>query len=153
MINYLRDSISATFGLPPQGPRLQVSQPIIQNAPVTHNHINVDRSIIGSINTAQVERIEVAMNDIKNNGNNEVSEALKSLTEAVISSNEVQAEIRDQLVEQLAFIAEQAVLPDLHRQKSVIKVILGAISSTISTAASLTTLWLQIQPILSNFFK
>lgn len=153
MINYLRDSIDAVFGLPPQGPRIEIPQPVIQNAPVTLNNIKVDRSIVGSINTAQVSRIDVAMENLRNGGEEEVTKAIGALTEAVIKVTQADEEVRNQLIEQLAFLAEQAVLPEQQRQRSVIKIVLGAVSKTIPTITGLTTLWAQWGPVLEHFFQ
>jgi hypothetical protein len=49
-----------------------------------HN-IKVDRSVIGSINTGEVKRIDVAMSHIGAYGNEELVKALKEFTEAVIN--------------------------------------------------------------------
>ena len=152
MMNYLRDQINETFGLPPSQTRIQVPQDIINHAPVTYNHINVSDSVVGSINTAQVGRIDVAMNRIANGGNEEVANAIKSLTEAVLSSKEVDSGIRDQLIEQLSFLAEQAVLPKAQQQKSVIGIVLETTATTIGAIASLSALWTQWGAVLASHF-
>lgn len=155
MMNHLTDQIEDIMGVPShmRGPRIQIPQPTVQYNPVTYNNIQVDRSVVGAINTAQVARIDVAMENIKNSGNDEVNEALKALTEAVVSSTKVQDKTRTQLVEQLAFLAEQAALPPAQQQKSVIKMVLKAIPVTIAAAADLTALWSHWGGTLTSFFK
>jgi len=70
MINYLSDSIDRTFGIAPTGPRISLPpQTVVNNNPTTYNNIKVDRSVVGTINTAQVARINVAMSNIQNSGN------------------------------------------------------------------------------------
>lgn len=153
MINYLSDRINATFGLPPQEPRIHIPQPVIHEAPVTHNHINIDRSVIGAINTAQVERIDVAMQNIQNGGDPGLSAAFKELTEAVIQNQQINDSDRRQLVENLTFLAEQAALPDPQRQKGIAKTVVQATSSLIAAAANAATIWGQWHAHISALFQ
>jgi hypothetical protein len=154
MINYLSDSIDRTFGLPPRGPRITLPpQTVVNNSPVTNNNINVDRSVVGTINTAQVARIDIAMKNIQNNGSEEVTKAIKALSEAVINNKEVEAIQKNQLIEQLTFLAEQAALPKNQQQTSVIKMVLKAIPATLNTLTSLNTLWVQWGQTIEGFFK
>jgi hypothetical protein len=152
MINYLSDRINATFGLPPQGPRIHIPQPVIHEVPVTHNHINIDRSVIGAINTAQVERIDVAMQNIQNGGDPGLSTAFKELTEAIIQNQQINDSDRRQLVENLTFLAEQAALPDQQRQKGIAKIVVQATSGLIATAANAATIWGQWHAHISALF-
>jgi CCR4-NOT transcriptional regulation complex NOT5 subunit len=157
MINYLQDSIAYTTGVPGSTPpRIQIPVPIVNNAPVTqntHNNIHVENSVVGSINTAQVGRINVAMNDISNGNDESVKLAIKTITEAMVNSSELEGATKDQLLEQMAFIAEQASLPVASRQRSVVVPVLSAISASLSGVASLATIWSQWGDNLSNFFS
>lgn len=157
MINYLQDSIAYTMGAPgAQPPRIQVPVPIVHNAPVTHNthnNIHVENSVVGSINTAQVGRISVAMDNITNNDNESVVEAIKAITEAMVNTAELNNETKDQLLEQMAFVAEQATLPTNQRQTSIVRPILTAISTSLTNIASLATIWAQWGDNLIRFFN
>lgn len=153
MMNYYKDQIDEVFGLPPSSARIHIPQPVVNNSPVTHNHINVSESVVGSINTAQVGRINVAMEQITNEGHEEVGRAIKELTEAIVNNAETDKVLKDKLVEQLGFLAEQATLPKEQRQDSVIKMVLKSIPTTIGVAASLTTVWAQWRQTLTTFFK
>lgn len=153
MINYLSDSIDRTFGLPPSGPRIKMPQPVVNHSPVTYNNIQVDRSVVGSINTAQVARIDVAMKNIQNAGDKEVTKAIKELTEAILNDKAIEAEQKNQLVEQLTFLAEQAALPKNQQQASVVKMVLKAIPITLSSLTSLSSLWHQWGPTIEQHFQ
>ena len=157
MINYLQDSIAYTLGMPgSQPPRIQIPVPVVHNAPVTHNthnNIRVENSVVGSINTAQVDRISVAMNNITNNDNDDVVQAIKAITEAMVNTTGLDNEIKDQLLGQMAFIAEQAALPANQRQTSVIKPVLTAVSTSLTSVASLATIWAQWGDNLMRFFN
>lgn len=157
MMNYLHELIEYTMGVSgAQPPRIQVPVPIVHNAPVTNNtnnNIHVDNSVVGSINTAQVGRINVAMRDISNADNGQVLEAIKAITEAMVNATELESEDKDQLLEQMAFIAEQAVLPNNQRQPSVIKPVLAAVSVSLTNVASLAVIWAQWGGNLIRFFN
>lgn len=153
MINYLSDSIDRTFGLPSRGPRIKMPQPVVNHSPVTYNNIKVDRSVVGSINTAQVARIDVAMRSIQNAGSDEITKAIKELTEAVLNDKEVEANQKNQIIEQLTFLAEQATLPKNQQQLSVIKMVLKAIPLTLNSLTSLTTLWTKWGTTIEQYFK
>lgn len=153
MMNYLSDSIDRVFGLPPSGPRIEIPHQAVLNSPMTFNHIQIDRSVVGAINTAQVARIDVAMQNIRNQGNEDVSKAIKSLTEAIINDKQANKTEKNQILEQLTFLAEQATLPKSQQQKSVIKMVIKAIPSTLNTISSFSNLWSKWGATIEEFFK
>lgn len=154
MINYFSDNIDSIFGLPPRGPRISLPpQTVVNNNPTTNNNIKVDRSFVSSINTGQVARINAAMSNIQNGGNEEVSSAIKSLTESVINNKEIESRQKEEIIEQLTFLAEQATLPKSQQQTSVIKMVLKTVPATLSTLTSLNTLWTQWGRVIEGFFK
>jgi hypothetical protein len=153
MMNYYRERLYETLGAPPSNVRINIPQPVINKSPVTYNNISIDRSVVGAVNTAQVGRIDIAMENIKNTGSDNINKALKALTETIIKSSELEHKEKEQLVEELAFLAEQATLPKEQRQKSVIGMVLKAMPLSLATAVNLTTLWAQWEPTLHQFFK
>src|SRR5207247_9593391 len=64
-------------------PRYQVPEPtpIIQRGPMNFHNIKIDRSVVGAINSGDVQRIEVAMNNINAHGGEVLAAALKEFTE------------------------------------------------------------------------
>ncbi len=153
MMNFYRDQINEVFGLPPSAARIHIPQPVINHSPVTYNHINVNKSVVGLINTAQVGRIDVAMEEITNGGNVEVGQAIKKLTEAVINSSTADEKLKNELMEQLGFLAEQATLPKAQRQGSVVAMVLKSMPSSLAFAANITTVWTRWGNTLIEFFK
>lgn len=153
MMNYHKDQINEIFGLPPSTTRIHIPQPVINNSPVTYNHIDVSKSVVGSINTAQVGRIDIAMEEITNGGNDKVGQAIKELTEAVVNSAEADKALKNELMEQLGFLAEQATLPKAQRQSSVVAMVLKSVPTTIAVAANLTTVWERWGNTLTTFFS
>ena len=87
-----------------------------------HFHtINVDRSVVGAINTGNVKKMEVALNDIKNQ--NPELEQLKEFTEAVLREASLSVEAKNDIVKQLSVLTAQLAMPQessrKHRHKSI----------------------------------
>jgi hypothetical protein len=100
--NYLMDEMEAAvglYGLLPS-PRFEVYQPMVHQGPLTFHNIKVDQSVVGSINTGEVQRIDVAMDRIKISGNEELVKILKKFTEAVITETKLDAELKNHIIEQ-----------------------------------------------------
>jgi hypothetical protein len=153
-INYLTDSMESTVGLYGILPRYRVPQPIHYHnqGKQVYNTINVDNSVIGSINTGKVKQIEVAMNHINNLGNEELASALKELTEKIISSSDLNINLKNEIIEQISFLSSQATIPKNKQQSSVIKAIINSIKNTISVSAALITIWDKLEPLLNQVF-
>jgi predicted unusual protein kinase regulating ubiquinone biosynthesis (AarF/ABC1/UbiB family) len=107
---------------------------------------------VGSVNTAQVGLIDVAMDSINNSGNDEIGQAIKELTEAVINNRELDKNEQGQILEQLAFIAKQAALPEDQRQISIVRTVLNVLQSGLEVATNLTALWTKWGSVLHKFF-
>jgi len=153
-INYLTESIESTVGLYGMLPRYRIHQPIHYHnqASQIYNTINVDNSIIGSINTGRVKQIEVAMNHIRNLGNDQLAEALKELTERIIDSTELDIKTKNELIEQVSYISSQATLPKNQQLSGIIKAVIQSFKNIISTSASLITIWDKLEPLINQIF-
>ncbi len=139
-INYLTDSIESITGLPGALPRYEIPQPITNQGSLTFNNINVDRSVIGSINTGKVRQIDVTISEIKNSGNEELTKAIKEFIEAVISEAKLNDEIKNQIIELISFLTKQSLLPKEKRQNSVVKALLSNIGNLVSKIAPIVAL-------------
>lgn len=151
--NILADMMEMATGVYGVVPRYKISKPIIQKNNTVYNNINIDRSIIGVINSGDVKRIDVAIDNIKYNGDEELANSLKSFTEAVIKDNDINDEIKNSILENIAFLSAQANLHKENRQKGIIKIVLNGLKDLIVSSAALVTLWQGLQVILQNIFK
>ena len=154
MQNALRAQIYETVGLPvPQSSMIDVPRPVINRSPVTYNNIHINKSVVGNVNTAQVGRIDVALDNIQIGADDEVKEALKAMTEAVANSLDLHDEARNELIEHLTFLAEQASMPPKTRQKNMIGMVLKTVPGIVTTFSGLGTLWAKYGPVLEAYFK
>jgi len=151
-MNYLTDMMEATVGLYGVLPKYKVRQPVVHQSPLTFHNIKVDQSVIGSINTGEVQRIDVAMSHIKSSGNEQLVRALKEFTEAVIAETKLDAELKNQIIEQISFLTSQSALSKEKRKSGIIKAVLLAVKNMVSTMVALSPLWNNLQPLLEHIF-
>lgn len=155
-LNYLTDQMESTVGLYGVLPRYKIPQPVvnqINKGAITFNNINVDRSVIGAINTGNVQQIDVAMSQIKNSSNNELAEAFKNFTEAIINEKQLNKEDKNQLIEQVSFLASQCTAPKEARKPSIVKSVLSNVKDTVTTVVALNTLWDKLYPLIIQLFS
>jgi hypothetical protein len=86
-VNAAAAQIDFVSGLRNLTPRMQV--PDLPPAPLTLNHIRVDRSTVGAINTDEVAKIDVSITVLEQAGNKDVSEALKNLTQTIVDATDM----------------------------------------------------------------
>jgi hypothetical protein len=149
-MNFLFDHAEMVTGIT-GGPRVAMPQPppMFRTGPMTFNNIRIDRSVVGAINTAQVQRIDVALSNIKIAGGDELASQLRDFTEAVIGSAELSKELKDDVLGHVSFLAEQ-VQSQRKAPAATLKTVLGAVATSISVANSLVALWAKVQPFLSQ---
>lgn len=151
MINYVSDQIDYTAGLTNIPPRLEVPQPIVQNVPIRYNHIKIDNSVVGAISTGDAAKIDVSLSHIYLSGNKDLCEVISQFTNQLIVDKKLQAQSRQEILEQLAFVTEQLARPTT--KKSVIWPIIESIGNKLSTIVNLATAWEKvsrlIEPLLS----
>ena len=153
--------LSKTFGpkysanLTAEG-RLELRHPgyMQQQTPspqVTYNILNLDRSTVGTINTGYIEQLDVAMAQMHEEGEPELANGLKELTEAIVKSQEIAGATKDELIEHLSFLVEQARTSKEERRLAVSKTTFDAITRLICAAPTLLTLWNRVEPIVRRF--
>jgi transposase InsO family protein len=106
--NFLLDQMEAVTGLYGVTPRHKIQTPVIHRGPMNFHSINVDRSVVGAINTGSVQKMEVALNNIhSNNQNPELEDRLQEFTEAVLKDAALSVQTKDDIVEQLTALAAE----------------------------------------------
>jgi len=154
-LNWLTDQMESRIGLSGVLPRIHVPKPVhIHNSGKTNfNNIRIEGSVVGSINTGEVERIDLALTNVRAGGQDALASELQKITQAVLDSKELAQEARNEAVEGLSYLAEQAVLPQDRRQKSLGKRILSNIERLLTDSANLTAIYMGAAPILHKLFS
>jgi len=152
-INYMTEMFEVTAGVPGLFPRYSVPQPTQYfHQPTTFNNIQVDRSVVGAINTGDVAAIDAAIDRASIGGDNELKEALTEFAQKVVGDLHSDAELRNQLLEQLSFLATQLSLPKPQQKRQLAKAVAGAIKETAGTIAGLALAWQKLEPLVSSYF-
>jgi hypothetical protein len=132
--NFLLDQADAITGLSGVFPRHQIETPVIHRGPMNFHSIRVDRSVVGAINTGNVKKMEVALNNIHaNNENDQLEQALKDFTVAVLHESNLSGDTKNEIVEQLSALAEQLAMPKGSQAIGVIKAFMNNIAAGIVT--------------------
>jgi hypothetical protein len=146
MMNYLSEEMWFAAGLSSTPPQLHVPQPITHHGPLKFNSIHVDNSVVGSINTGDAATIDVSLSNIRIGGNEALAKALTDFTNAVLVESEIGFEGRNEILEQLAFIATELTKPVT--RTSIVKPVVEGIAKTIGAFAGLATLWEKVQSLI-----
>jgi hypothetical protein len=146
--NFIIDQMEARTGLYGVTPRYEIDTPVIHQGPMNFHNINVDRSVVGAINTGNVEQMEVTLNDIHaNNPSPELENRLKEFTEAVLREASLSIQAKDDIVEQLTALAAEVAKPQESRTKGVVMAVVKSVAASIP--AALIEHWDTIRAILS----
>jgi hypothetical protein len=149
-MNYALDEMDNVTGLPLSGPRMQV--PEIPKGPPILNNIKVDNSVVGSINTGNVQAIDVNLTYLHSVGNDKARDALKVLTEAVVNDTSVSDTQKNELLDQITFLSEQTVAGAKDRKPGLIKATFSALTEAAHTVTSMAGAWQVAEPILRSLF-
>lgn len=155
-LNYInQDLYYSTGGMIPLK-RYDLPMPtFLQDTPI-FNTIKIENSALGMLNTGTIsnlKNVEFTVELMTSQGQAELAQSITELTQAVINSNEVSKETKDEISQLLQFIAVQINTKSDSRQKGQIKAILAGIRINIKTVAALITILDKVEPIIRNFFQ
>ena len=117
---------------------------------IKSNTVNVNNSIVGNISTEEVGNIQVSLEKINQSGGVEIAQKLHELASAVLSAPNVRNEKKNELLEQLSLLSEQASLPIQNRKTGLIKAASNALKESASTITSIPGAWEKIEPIIKQ---
>ncbi|MBI1952405.1 hypothetical protein HYS42_01620 [Candidatus Saccharibacteria bacterium] len=146
MMNNLGGQIDEIFGLPPRR-GIIVPQPNYFSGNVD-NSINIADSVVGVVNAGTVKNLNNSLNNVSVN-NPELAARLVVLSHRIATKKELTQEAKEEGLEALTFLSEQAQKPENERNKSMIKSAGKAVRSTLSLAADLMTL----SPLVTSVIK
>ena len=150
MANQALADMEAVTGLHGLNPRIQIPD-MPTMGPVTLNNFKLDNSTVGTINTGNVHTIDTTVTALRKAGIEDAAKALHDFTQAVIADSSLTTEQKNELIEQVAFLSEQAVSSKERKPK----MIMAALDGITKTAAAVTTVaaaWHAAEPIIRAIF-
>lgn len=153
-LNFIEQQIHVSTGGPLPLKQYNLPQPtFLQEAP-TFNTIKISNSTVGMLNTgtlSNLKDVEFTVELMESQGQGEIAKALAELTQAVFDSNEIAKEAKEEISQQLRFIATQINTKPEARQAGLIKAILSGLRTNIATAAALVTILDKVEPVIRSF--
>jgi hypothetical protein len=126
--------------------------PIIHTGELTLNNIKVDRSTIGVLNTGSIEMVDSAVTVLHQAGNDQLSDAIRELTQAVVSSTELASKQKNELVQLLSVVASEATQEPPQRRSAAMWPVIERVATLVGGVANLAEIWDRVSPILRAAF-
>lgn len=149
-LNHAIAEMDHITGLGLRSPQMQV--PDIPKGPIILNNIKVANSVVGSINTGTVQAIDVKITTLKNAGNEGLSNALSKLAEAITNDQSMPAPEKNDLLDQVSFLSEQAAAAAEDRRPGLIKSTLSTVTNAAVAVNAVASAWNVVEPLLKAQF-
>ena len=148
LANAAEQQIYDTVGMPGKPSfDLSVFQP---SRNIKMSTVNVNNSVVGTISTEEVGNIQVSLEKIYAGGNTEIASSLHELTSALLSEDSLDVAKKNETLEQISLLSEQAALPRENRKAGIIRAASSAIKETASTVSSVATAWEKAESIINQ---
>ena len=152
MMNFLHDHINATVGLPPMGPRFPPRPRPVVVGDFRLNNISVNNSVVGTINTGSVGSIDQSISALVQLNEPDLAQAFKALSEAILQSDDLSKNQRNELIESLSVISREAATPIEQRQNTVALSLLEKAEKLTSMATDISELCQRYWPVIAAVF-
>jgi hypothetical protein len=146
MIDFLTGHMEMATGIPM--PRMRQRQPIIQTPSV--NTIHIDRSVVGSVNTGTIEKLDVTLSNAQIEGGAELADAMRQFAEAVLSSGSLSASQKESLLHEIEYVTSEMQKPAEARNDPVLRRIVSIVGETAATVATLASAWGVVERMLKG---
>jgi len=151
--NLLADQLDKGTGYLVRHSRIEIPRPPFIGDNLTLHNINVSGVTIGSINTGIIHNLDASITVMQSQDKPELADAIKELTEAIIKTNEIDETAKNEIAQQLEFLTAQVTARSQDKSVGLVKGVMLGLKSTLSTVASLITIWDKVEPLLRVAFK
>ncbi len=153
LANQAADDIDDIVGLGRTGGRLRIPTPTtINTGQTTYNNIRVDNSVVGAINTGNINKLDIMMSAMQSKNNQELANALKKLTQAILDEPNLEPSDKDSALEWLLFLSKQALTQETERQPTIGKAAISTLEKILSNTGSIASVWSAVKPLLDTLF-
>lgn len=152
MMNFASQELDAVVGFGPASPRVAI--PPAPVPPIYYNNqsVNVSDSTVGVINLGAARDIQADLKVLTEGGEVALSEQLAELTNAILNAEDADTRAKNELIEQIALVTQQAAAKPEERKPGQIKAVLGAIKEGAETVSSISGAWNTVEPMVRTFF-
>ena len=153
MANYIQDEMAATIGMRPMGARFPPRPAPVVVAGVKLNNIHVSNSVVGTINTGSIGTVDQSISALVQMGEPSLAEAIKELSQAVLGSNHLTQNQKNEVVECLSVVSAEAVTPKESRKNAVALALLDRAAKVTNVANDITDVCQKWWPVLVAAFS
>jgi hypothetical protein len=155
LMNYLTAEMEMAVGLPGLYPRFPERKPrtVIRSGNITMHNIRIDNSNIGVLNSGHIGTVDTAIGAIRSAGDANAAAAFQGFTEALARLQDVDAELKNKLLELLSILATEATIPAPKRRRVAMKPLLLELATLSSGVNSLAQLYAQYAPAIAALFQ
>ena len=121
----------------------------------TEMKVEIANSTVGMLNAGeikQVKSISINISTLADSNQHEIAEALKSLTEAITTNQDISSQQQIEILEQLELLSAQATLAPPDRKAGLIKPTLSALATALSAGGGLAEIWSTWGNVIEEFF-
>jgi len=146
--NYLHDRSDSVFGVRTGGRYTPPPSPINING-ATMNNLNFSNANIGAVNTGYIKDLVISMSKVAVNNNDQAAQTIKTFTDTLLKTKEIEKEEKEQIIQQLSFLSEQLVLAHDKRNEPVIRTVLQDIANIVQIATGVAAAFTGVSSLLS----
>ena len=149
-LNFVEQQLYAGSGgiLPLQ--QMQIPQPPSAGINYSYSNIQVSDSAVGAISSGDLYALNTSIEVIKTHGETELAISIKELSEAIINSNDIQAENQNEILKLITYLSTEASQNKEKRNNPVITTVLEKLSTVIPAASMAWSIWERIEPLLKS---
>ena len=153
MVNYLKDDLDSAMGFGFTGGRIRIPRPnTIKTGDFMYHNIRVDNSVVGTINTGNIGKLDVNMHTMRAENKRELADILQQLTQAILDANDIKAADKNSALEWLSFLSNQALTPKSELQPTMGQAAISALEKILTNTGSVASIWSVAEPLLKNLF-
>lgn len=152
MMNHADAEMAAAIGMPHL--RNPIAIPPAPIPPIHYNNqsVNVTGGQVGAVNFGTVGSIQTTVGSLNEQGSQEVAAAIAKLTNAILETAEADEALKNEMLEQTSFLADQALAKPSDRKVGTVKAVARAIRDVAATVGGVATAWQAVEPIVATHF-
>ena len=152
MLNMLDQEMVSIVGMPHLSNQIEIPRAPVPPLYYNNHSVTVNGGTVGAINMGTANDIQVSLEAITQNGDLGVADKLADLTNAVLNAEEADAATKNELLDQIAFITQQASTKPGERKPGTIKAMVSAVQEGAGAITSAAGAWQAVEPLLKGHF-
>ena len=145
-MNFNLAMMESKFGMPL--PRYPEPKPKTQ---YNMQHINLEGANVGIVNTGNIKELNGSVSVMAQSGESDLSKAFAEFIQSVLDTKSLEQAQREEILERLNFIAQQATKPKTERSKILLPTMLLELSGLVSGVEALSALYARhLKPLLDS---